>query len=497
MTLLPLADLRRRVLAPGRDRRWPSGRVALSVFLVALAVATALRCWHLATSPAWQWDEAVYYQVSVHVQHGVLDEHALLGLPWQPFLYQPPFYFLMLSRWFDLVGASILHARVLGVILTAAMFPVLGRLIWKLHGPRAALFASVPVVFDGWLMYIERISYIENALIFLISTAFLLYQRALEKPSWLRFAVVGFVAGFAADFKQTGVYVLLAILLCWLIVRRAHLGHLVLVGTAIAVVIVYIIAMDRMFDLPGHDWYFHQSLVQVRRVLGLQRSGGTLTSPDGAIHLLISQYQYFVPSVLVAIAAFLTALRRLLQCYRMRNWLPVQDNALLFSWLVAGLLVFGFSALKFPQYFALILIPGYCFIWTEVARWEWRWRWKCAAAGVATLASVVTFIFALPAFSANTLQETQQFAAARIPRRAVVVTEQSVGDLIRQPWCTVEYAVPCLRAASYAITWRTYLQSSFHQGDPAFFQLMKGAARVRTFTGAVGTATVWKLRSNP
>jgi Ca2+/H+ antiporter len=159
--------------------------------------------------------------------------------------------------------------------------------------------------------------------------------------------------------------------------------------------------------------------------------------------------------------------------------------------------VFGFSALKFPQYFALILIPGYCFIWTEVARWEWRWRWKCAAAGVATLASVMTFVFALPAFSANTLKETQQFAATRIPPRAVVVTEQSVGDLIRQPWCTVEYAVPCVHAATYVITWRTYLQSSFHQGDPAFFQLMKGAARVRTFSGAVGTATVWKLRSHP
>jgi hypothetical protein len=41
------------------------------------------------------------------------------------------------------------------------------------------------------------------------------------------------------------------------------------------------------------------------------------------------------------------------------------------------------------------------------------------------------------------------------------------------------------------------MQSSFHQGDPAFYQLMKGATAVSTFSGQVGTATVWKLRKTP
>jgi hypothetical protein len=106
---------------------------------------------------------------------------------------------------------------------------------------------------------------------------------------------------------------------------------------------------------------------------------------------------------------------------------------------------------------------------------------------------VGSLLLALPAFRANALAETQQYAAVHIPVDSIVVTEQSIGDLISQPWCTVEYAVPCLHAASYAITWRTYLQSSFRQGDPAFLQLMKGAVRIKSFSGAVGTATVWKL----
>ena len=229
----------------------------------------------------------------------------IYSAPWEPFLYQPPFYFLLLSRWFSIIGASIYHARLLGVILTAAMQAVLFRLLWKIHGSAVALFAIIPVIFDGWLMYIERVSYMENALMLLIVAGLLLYQRALEKPSWQRFAIAGAAIGFAGSFKQTGVYVLLAVLLCWLVIRRAHKGHLVLLGVALAVIVAYIVVMVRLFDPPGHDWYIGQSTTQVRRVLGLQHSGGTLTSPGGALHLLAAQYKFFIPSVLLALAAFL------------------------------------------------------------------------------------------------------------------------------------------------------------------------------------------------
>lgn len=100
----------------------------------------------------------------------------------------------------------------------------------------------------------------------------------------------------------------------------------------------------------------------------------------------------------------------------------------------------------------------------------------------------------MPVFSVNSLQEVQAYAATSIPARAIVVTEQSIGDLIQQPWCTVEKANACVGHATYAITWQTYLQSSFDQGDPAFYRIMQGAVPVKSFGGAVGTATVWKLK---
>jgi len=112
----------------------------------------------------------------------------------------------------------------------------------------------------------------------------------------------------------------------------------------------------------------------------------------------------------------------------------------------------------------------------------------------AVVAAMGSFMLTVPAFSINTLAEVQQYAATQIPASAVVVTEESFGDLIQQRWCTVEVASPCSGAATYAITWRTYLFSSFNEGDPAFRELMSGAVRVKSFGDTVGTATVWKLR---
>jgi 4-amino-4-deoxy-L-arabinose transferase-like glycosyltransferase len=483
-----------RIAARQQRRQQRLVVLAVLVFAGSLTLGTVLRLWHLGISPAWQWDEAVYYRVSINVQHGDLSEHSVYRVAWEPFLYQPPFYFLLLSRWFDVLGASIYHARLLGVILTAAMQAVLFRLLWKVHGAVVAMFAIVPVIFDGWLMYIERVSYIENALMLIIAMAFLLYQRALERPSWHRFAVAGLAVGFAASFKQTGAYVVIAVMLCWLVTRRAHRGHLVLVSVALAVIVAYLAVMIKVFDVPGHDWFIGQSTTQIRRVLGLQYSGGTLTSPGGVLHLLAAQYRYFVPSVLAALIALVTVVRRVLQCYGARSWEPVAGNALLFSWFVTGVVVFGLSSLKFPQYFALILVPAYCFLWTELSRSDWRPALKRAAVAAAALAGLGSFALTVPVFSVNTLAQVQQYAATRIPAGDIVVTEQSIGDLIQQRWCTVEAATKCKGHAQYAITWRTYLQSSFKQGDSAFYALMVGATRVKIFSGAVGTATVWQLR---
>ena len=480
----------REVEVPRRRPR----TVPILAFAAALGAGAFLRFWQLASKTDWQYDESVYTRVASNVlYHGTLNEHSLTGQPWAPFLYQPPFYFLALARWFGIVGAGITQARVLGVLMSLAMLTILFRLVWKIHGRNAALFTIIPIIFDGWLLYIERISYMENGLMLIIAGGFLLYQRALERPSWRRFALAGLVLGFAVVFKHTGAYVLLAVALCWLILHRDHKGHLVLLGTAIAVVIAYVLVMIHLFDVPGNDWYIHQTVVQLRRILGLQSSGGTLTSPGAFVHLITAQYKVFIPSLLAAVAGFAIAVRRVAHCYRARNWLPLRGNALLFGWLAAGILIFGASALKFPQYFALILIPLYAFLWTELYQWDWPRPRLIAVAALAVLAGTGSFYARVIAQDTNPFARVQQYAATALPRNSVIVTEETIGDLIQQPWCRVETANLCPPSVAYAITWHTYLQSSFVLGGPDFGQLMKGAVPVKSFSGFSGTATVWRL----
>jgi len=151
-----LKDIR-AVRSDAHVHRWPW----VITFLAVIAIGVMLRFWQLGSS-AWQYDEIIYTDVarSVATGHGLVEKYAV-GLPHQPFLYQPPWYPYLLAAWFRATGPSIMNARVLGVLLSGCTLVLLWDLIRRQLGPRAALFAILPLTFDGWLMYIQRESYIE------------------------------------------------------------------------------------------------------------------------------------------------------------------------------------------------------------------------------------------------------------------------------------------------------------------------------------------------
>jgi 4-amino-4-deoxy-L-arabinose transferase-like glycosyltransferase len=495
-TVTTTAALRARTHHPRRHASAVADRRLYAVgFGVVLAVGAAFRFWSLSSRPGWQYDEGVYTEVAANLlEHGTVNEHITYGAAWSPDLYQPPFYVIALGRWFALTGVSIYHARILGVLCALGALTLLWRLLVRVHGVRVALCAMVPIMLDGWLMYVQRISYIENTLLLLVVAGMLLYQRALDAPSWSRFVIAGIVLGCAAAFKYTGVYVIAAVLLCWMITHRAHVKHLALLGSAAASFCSAIVYEALSFDTRGHDWWLQETVVQVRRVLGVQQSGGTLASPAAALHLLLAEYDVFAPSVLIVFAALFLALRRLGDCCRERAWRPVSANPLLWSWMVAGIVVFTASSLRYPQYFALVLVPVYAWFWTETRHWRLRPRGRAVLIGLACAAGIASFGGRIVGYDDNVFANVQQYAATSIPPHAVVIADEAIGDLISQPYCREQDAVPCAGVATYAITWDTYLQATWDLGDPAYRTAVAGAVRLRSWTGFNGTVTVWRLR---
>ena len=171
----------------------------------------------------------------------------------------------------------------------------------------------------------------------------------------------------------------------------------------------------------------------------------------------------------------------------------MRHQAVLFSWAAMGIVTLGLSNLRFPQYFTLVLVPLYLLVWTEV--WNMRRPFRWWLAGTATAAGLASFWLSTNAQLVNPLEKVQQYAAAHIPIKAEVVADEQVGDLLRQPYCREQQATACLRHATYAVTWNTYLQKTAQLGDSAFKVEMKGAHRLWSSGGFNGTATVWKLDS--
>jgi len=136
-------------------------------------------------------------------------------------------------------------------------------------------------------------------------------RQQTRYPVARRFLLAGAVLGFAVVFKHTGFYVIPAVLLNWLIIRTQAHGHRLLLAGIGTVVGAYLAVMIPLFDTGHHDWYLQQSLVQIRRVLGLRVSRGTLASPGEFAHLLTHQYVVFVPSLAVALAGPATAVTRI------------------------------------------------------------------------------------------------------------------------------------------------------------------------------------------
>ncbi|MDP3999829.1 MAG: glycosyltransferase family 39 protein [bacterium] len=467
------------------------------VVVGVLGLAAVIRFWAIDGRPGYEWDEPVYTNIATHLAHlGVLGVKPDFGSPVEPYLYHPPFYFLTLAGWFKLVGAGMTSARVLAGLMSL-VFMTLAYLFMRRYLGRAAIIVLVLLATDGWLVYCNRISWIENTLLVIVIAAVWLYATAVETGSRNRFLAAGLLIGSAAIFKHVGAYLVPVVLLHWLIIRKQHRQHLQLLTAVGAVVVAYLIGMTIIYQHGGHNDYWTATFVQFERTFGNHDSRGTVGSVGDFIKPTVDQYYIFYATILLALAGVVLVVGRTVEAIRWRDLHSIRPYSLLYAWSAAGLACFAIINLKFPQYSLLVLVPLYMYLAVEVAAFV-RERFThvrmVAIAGLVALVVVnaVTYVQRIVTREDNALAAVGQYAQTYLPPQALVITEEAVGDVIPQPYCKLYHVRLCKPHADYVIIYRSFTQEPPPQ--PGLERLVQKSTKEATFTGFKERITVYKIK---
>jgi 4-amino-4-deoxy-L-arabinose transferase-like glycosyltransferase len=489
------------------------GRTAYALLLGVLGLAAFLRFWQIGSRPGYEWDEPVYENVAKNIAlHGHLQSTAEYGTHAVSYLFHPSFYFLMLGGWFKLAGAGITQARVVAATMSIIVLALLFFFLRDAVGWVAALVATTLVSVDGWMIFTNRVSWMENTLMVLVLLSMWQYQQATQKDTTGDYVAAGLLMGATVAFKYTGVYVLVAVLINWLINRNEklrlpmgfHRNHLKLLVSTLGVIAVYLITMTLIYQHGTGNAFWRDQWVQMQRTfVSSNDTRGSLHTPYDLWRPFADQYKIFVGTVVVAAFAFGLVVYRLWQAWRQRTFYDLRNHSVQFSWLAGGFVVFGVAQLKFPHYFMLVLIPAYGFLVTEatsVLRRDAAYKAMFLRMVVYPLVTTAVVVLGLLGFwwrivdhHDNALKSLAQYSSATIPHNDVVITEEPIGMMIPQPYCKMWRAASCAGVAKYVITYESHTQHI--PTIPGLQQLLQRSTPVKVIIGFKEKLTVWRINS--
>lgn len=482
-----------------RSVRTMSNRTTGLCLFVILTIAGVLRLWDIGNRPGYEWDETVYAAIGKNVANGqgvILKPE--LGVDNVTYLSHPPFYFWLLGGWFKVFGEGITQARVLGALCSLVMIALVFLLVNEIASRHMALVAAAVVAIDGWMVFTGRVSWIENSQMILIVGGMFAYARAsrLESSRW--FIGAGLLLGFATAYKHLGAYVLVAVGIHWAITRRQSKRHLMLFGAAAAVIVAYFVGMGLAFG----DRFWRASGNQLARTFGFAEARGTINSTGDVVKPLIGQYSIFVGTVLLAAVAFVVICVRIVQCVRLRSFMPVEGNSLLFAWSVAAVVCFGAISLKMPHYFELLFVPMSCYLVVEVAGWsrygtaKWRQKAIAGCAVVMIALSVLAVWGRIVVHHNNALEQAIDYVSTSVPHDSVVVADQTIGTAIPQPFCDLDRRTNCGTMPEYVVVYLSHTQQL--PDDPVLQTVIERYLdKEAVFTGFKESITIYRVKSTP
>lgn len=407
--------------------RWYS---LLLIILPLFLLAGFLRVYNLDQT-GYEVDEIVNFHVPQQINQ--------MGYPTikpesleknNPYLFHPPSLYYFFAEVFRVFGENLLVARVVNVIFSMISLLLLYFMLLRSVGGRKAAFLGLLLLgTDGWLVMTNRMNYIENIQFTFILLGLLLYQQGVQKKEtnyWLFFGS-GVILGLAISLKLIGGYVLLAIGLNYLLQRKHHLGHLILM----------IMAVTTLFDVMAYFYYLFGDIFLEQSVLGhFARVTGERTSRGmnfgiwQIVTVIWQRYWIYITTVLAFVIGGIVAAGKFFQQLIRR---PQVDTFFL-SWCLSGLTLAAVSSLKSPHYLMLWLIPVYLLLAEQLAKFFTGKRLLFLPIFMILILGLNFYTWQNRFLTPRTdvLRAASEYINQNLPADAVVMTEPYVGFLINQ-----------------------------------------------------------------
>jgi hypothetical protein len=170
---------------------------------------------------------------------------------------------------------------------------------------------------------------------------------------------------------------------------------------------------------------------------------------------------------------------------------PFLIHGLVWCWTICTYGVFLVGRLKLPHYLILLIVPAVCYIAAELNYWIARpvkQRWRQMVAIGLTVAVVASGLWSgtvrYVVNRDNAVKAAITWMNQQVPLDRLVLTDEFIGQWIKQPYCRIRHATRCVQAGDtpdYVITYATRTQKP--PTDPALTSLIANSTIVASFEG--------------
>lgn len=456
--------------------------------LIILILATFFRTYNFAATGAEVDEVSNYYVAESVYEYGIPETKGELGQPPQEYFYNPPIGYGLMALWFRLTQSdNITTARFYSITVSLIVLLLVFLMVRSMAGLGAALLATLFLSFDGWVVMINRMNYLENFQLILLVVGVWCWHSALqEKQGVIKWYAAGTALGLAIVYKHIGIYIAIAIALAFLIGdKKKKFGYLLMGLTIGNIVAIYLLTMYLIYGMA----YFDQQLVQLNRLLGTSSSLGMNFGLRETISVIIDRYWIYLSTVLVLVVGwpFIT--------WRYFHQLITDRHGqhLFLAWAMGGMIFALLSKLKSPHYLILWLVPLYIFLAIELVKWSRGRRLLIMPAllGLYFAAAIFTWNYRFVQIKGDALREAAAYIEQKLPQESVIATETYLGFLVPQEYTRID-----LISDDYGLRNVNYLaiyQSSTYQISnlsPAIQQVYANCLPLAVFKGFKDTVTI-------